>query len=106
MRRVTGAPVALVWNFAIHGTMLGAKNLRLSADVMGAASEALEHAIGAPALFVNGAVGDVSPARHGETESKEVGRELAAAVHAGLQTATPVVPSPFVAWTMGWAGFE
>src|SRR2546422_5995207 len=33
VRRADGAPVALVWNFAIHGTMLGARNLRLSGDV-------------------------------------------------------------------------
>src|SRR5262249_45090518 len=60
-----GAPLALVWNYAIHGTTLGPRNLRLSGDVMGEASRRLEAALGAPALFVNGAVGDVSPARHG-----------------------------------------
>jgi len=95
----TGALIATVWNYAIHGTMLPAFNLRLSGDVMGVASRELERLTGVPALFVNGAVGDVSPARHGETEANEVGRELAAAVHAGLQTATPVVPSPFVVTT-------
>ena len=92
----TGTLIATVWNYAIHGTMLPAFNLRLSGDVMGVASRELERLTGAPALFVNGAVGDVSPARHGETESREVGRELAAAVHAGLQTATAVAPLPFV----------
>ena len=61
-----GRPLALVWNFAIHGTMLSAGNLRLSGDVMGVASAQLEQKLGAPALFVNGAVGDVSPAHHGE----------------------------------------
>ncbi len=94
-----GALIATVWNYAIHGTMLPAFNLRLSGDVMGVASRELERLTGAPALFVNGAVGDVSPARHGETEAKEVGRELAAAVHAGLGMATPVVSSPFVVTT-------
>ena len=28
----TGSPIALVWNYAIHGTMLGARNDRLSND--------------------------------------------------------------------------
>ena len=41
--RVTDAearPLALVWNFAIHGTTLGPRNLRISGDVMGEASRA------------------------------------------------------------------
>jgi len=77
VRRPSGAPVALVWNFAIHGTMLGPGNLRLSADVMGAASETLEQALHVPALFVNGAVGDVSPASHGPRALVDVAQALA-----------------------------
>ena len=100
VRRMTGAPVALVWNFAIHGTMLGAKNLRLSADVMGAASEALEHAIGAPALFVNGAVGDVSPAQHGSRALGEVAATLADAARAAWESATPLGAGRFVTHTI------
>lgn len=76
----TGAPLALVWNYAIHGTMLGPRNLRLSGDVMGVASRDIERALGAPALFVNGAVGDVSPRHHGERALGPDGAELAAAV--------------------------
>jgi hypothetical protein len=94
-----GAPIATLWNYAIHGTMLPSFNLRLSADVMGVASREVERTTGAPALFVNGAVGDVSPARHGEVELAATGRELAAAVRAGLGAATPVEPSPFVVTT-------
>jgi len=92
----TGTPIATVWNYAIHGTMLPPFNLRLSADVMGIASREVEQTTGAPALFVNGAVGDVSPARHGEAELVGAGRDLAAAVRAGLGAATPIAPSPFV----------
>jgi len=80
--RPGGRPVALVWNFAIHGTTLPAGNLRLSADVMGDASRRLEEALGAPALFVNGAVGDVSPRGHGEAAIADLGEQLAATVHA------------------------
>lgn len=87
----SGAPIAILWNYAIHGTMLGAFNLRLSADVMGGATRIVEQTTGVPALFVNGSVGDVSPARHGETEMESVGRELAAAV---LGAATAAVPGP------------
>jgi hypothetical protein len=85
-----GRPIALVWNYAIHGTMLGPRNLRLSGDVMGAASRELERALGVPALFVNGAVGDVSPQRHGDAAAGQVGRELAAAAWAGWNVADPV----------------
>jgi neutral ceramidase len=85
-----GAPLALVWNYAIHGTMLGARNLRLSADVMGEASRRLERALDAPVLFVNGAVGDVSPARHGEREMTTLGIELADLARAGWAQAEPI----------------
>jgi hypothetical protein len=85
----SGAPLALVWNFSIHGTMLPASNLRLSGDVMGVASARLEQKLGAPALFVNGAVGDVSPARHGEAAMRETADQLAAAVEAGWTRARP-----------------
>ncbi len=85
-----GAPIALVWNYAIHGTTLGPRNLRLSGDVMGEASRRLEQALGAPALFVNGAVGDVSPARHGERATMDIGAELAEAARAGWARAEPM----------------
>jgi hypothetical protein len=85
-----GEPLALVWNYAIHGTTLGARNLRLSGDVMGEASTLLERDLGVPVLFVNGAVGDVSPGRHGERATAEVGAELASAAHAGWASATPI----------------
>jgi hypothetical protein len=84
-----GAPVALLWNFAIHGTMLGPRNLEISGDVTGVASAALERELGAPALFVNGALADVSPARHGAAAVDEVAQALATAVQEGWRTAVP-----------------
>src|SRR5207244_11807843 len=86
---LAGAPLALVWNFAIHGTMLSASDLRLSGDVMGLASARLDERLGAPALFVNGAVGDVSPARHGEAARGETAGALAPAGGAGCGGARP-----------------
>jgi neutral ceramidase len=62
---------------------LGALNLRLSGDVMGVASQVLERDLGVPVLFVNGAMGDVSPRRRGPTEMVAVGHELATSVRAG-----------------------
>ncbi len=107
-----GTPLALVWNFAIHGTMLSSGDLRLSGDVMGVASARLEQKLGAPALFVNGAVADVSPARHGEAAMVETASALAAGVEAGWMHARPVpvttlrvsertVPLPSAAVSLG-----
>ncbi|MBI2216539.1 MAG: neutral/alkaline non-lysosomal ceramidase N-terminal domain-containing protein [Candidatus Rokubacteria bacterium] len=78
--RPEGPVIALVWNFAIHGTMLGPRNHRLSGDVMGVASARIEASIGAPALFVNGAVGDVSPRGHGDGALAATAEQLARAV--------------------------
>lgn len=88
-----GAPVAALWNFAIHGTTLPAVNLRFSGDVMGTASHELERTTGVPALFVNGAVADVSPSRHGAIESDAAGRELAAALRTAWDAAEPAAPA-------------
>src|SRR5262249_56130428 len=56
---VDGRPLALVWNYAIHGTALGHGNFQLSGDLMGEASARLERETGVPALFVNGAARDL-----------------------------------------------
>ena len=94
-----GEPLGLVWNYAIHGTMLGPRNRRLSGDVMGVASRAVEEVLGVPALFVNGAVGDVSPRHHGETEQEHTGRALAGAIRAAWASATPISATPLTART-------
>ena len=90
VRRPTGTPVAVVWNFAIHGTMLSARNLQLSGDVVGVASERVEQELGAPALFVPGALGDVSPAQHGAAALDTVASRLAGAVLEGWRMAVPL----------------
>ena len=119
--KVTGAdgrPVALLWNYAIHGTALGRENLLLSGDLMAEASLRLEREIGAPVLFVNGAVGDVSPRPRGWAGVKAAGEALAAGARrawaearpepSGLQVARESValPSPSIALRNclgGWA---
>ena len=89
-----GAPLAGLWNFAIHGTMLGPRNLKISGDVMGVASRQLESTLGVPVLFINGAVGDVSPKYHGLTEQERVGGVLAAAVRQAWDGITVVEAGP------------
>jgi len=96
----TGAPIAILWNYAIHGTMLGPANVKLSGDIMGVAAQQIERELGAPALFVNGAVGDVSPARHGLDAMTAASRELATAVMSSW-TKIPATPrAPLRAQTM------
>lgn len=72
-----GSPVAMLWNYAIHGTALGRENFLLSGDLMADAGARLERALGVPALFVNGAVGDVSPRYRGWAGVKAAGEALA-----------------------------
>lgn len=95
-----GRPIALLWNYSIHGTALGARNLLLSGDVMGETSRALEIATGAPALYANGAEGDVSPSRRGFEGVRELSAELARGALA-VWGRTPVEMSSSLGATTG-----
>jgi hypothetical protein len=59
--REDGSTLALISNYAIHGTVLGGENLKISGDAPGIVSEYVEQKIGAPLLFINGAAGDIAP---------------------------------------------
>jgi hypothetical protein len=52
---------ATLFNYACHPTTLAWQNHLLSPDYVGAARDVLERAFGAPALFLQGALGDVAP---------------------------------------------
>ncbi len=97
--RADGAPIALLWNYAIHGTMLGPANLLLSGDVMGAASQEVERTLGVPALYTNGAVGDVSPALHGWPGVQTIAGALAREILATWDRMLPERASPIRAVT-------
>jgi neutral ceramidase len=56
-----GTPLALIANYPIHGTVLGAENLEISGDAPGIVSEYVEQKIGAPLIFINGAAGNLAP---------------------------------------------
>jgi len=58
----TGAAIATLWNFAIHGVCWGADNMLFSSDIMGGTCSLIEQQVGGVALFVNGDAGDISPA--------------------------------------------
>jgi hypothetical protein len=56
-----GAPLATLWNFAIHGVCYGPSNMYASADIMGKVNQHLEQNVGGVALFVNADAGDIDP---------------------------------------------
>lgn len=56
-----GSPMALIANYAIHGTVLGGAQLEISGDAPGIVSAYVEEKIGAPMLFINGAAGNLAP---------------------------------------------
>jgi neutral ceramidase len=97
LRGVQGEPIAIVWNYAIHPTMLGPRNRKLSGDVTGAVSRALEGMLGVPAaLYVNGAVGDVSPQRHGYEHLEKTAEALVRTVRGAVASARPAAAAPMV----------
>ena len=62
--RVTGddgEPRAALFNYACHPTTLAWENRQLSPDYIGAAREVLERAFDVPALFLQGASGELAP---------------------------------------------
>ena len=75
-------PIAVLANFAGHGTCLGAENMLVSADFPGYLQRRLEARIGGvTALFANGAQGDQAPrsplGKTGYDEAEDVGFGLA-----------------------------
>jgi hypothetical protein len=56
-----GAPIALIANYAMHGTALGPRNTLISGDAPGTVSAYVEEKFHAPVLFVNGAAGNMAP---------------------------------------------
>ncbi len=57
----TDNPIALISNYAIHGTVMSGANLLISGDVQGVVAEYVEEQTGAPMLFINGAAGNIAP---------------------------------------------
>lgn len=61
LERPDGSLLALIANYAMHGTVLGDKNLQISGDAPGMVAEYVEKKLGAPMLYINGAAGNVAP---------------------------------------------
>jgi hypothetical protein len=90
--RVTGGDNelrAVLFNYACHPTTLAWDNTKLSPDYIGAAREVIENVTEAPALFFQGASGELGP-RNGFVGDIEVadqnGRQLGFAVASTLES--------------------
>ena len=53
--------MALIANYAVHGTVLGPKNTQITGDAPGVVAEYVEQKLGAPMLYINGAAGNIAP---------------------------------------------
>jgi hypothetical protein len=86
-----GMVVSLV-NYACHPTTLAWQNALLSPDYPGAMRQVVEHATGAPCVFLQGASGDLGP-REGfvgdPTVADRNGRQLGYAALAALESLPP-----------------
>lgn len=58
-----GTPMALLINYAIHGTVLGPDNLQYSGDAIDGLEDEVAARLGVPVLFLNGAEGDIAPGK-------------------------------------------
>lgn len=59
--RPDGSPIALVVNYAMHGTVMSGQNLKISGDGPGVVVAYLEEQLGGTVLYVNGAAGNIAP---------------------------------------------
>jgi len=61
LEKADGTLMALIANYAMHGTVLGPQNLDITGDAPGVVAEYVEEKVGAPMLFINGAAGNLAP---------------------------------------------
>lgn len=61
LEKSDGKLLALVANYAMHGTVLGPHNLLISGDAPGIVADYVEQRLGAPMLYINGAAGNLAP---------------------------------------------
>ncbi len=61
LERPDGTPIALLANYAMHGTALGSDSTVISGDAPGTVAAYVEEKVGAPLLYLNGAAGNMAP---------------------------------------------
>src|SRR6185503_15210571 len=61
LTRPDGALIALIANYAMHGTVMSGENVSISGDGPGTVTAYLEEKLGGTVLYVNGAAGNIAP---------------------------------------------
>jgi hypothetical protein len=61
LEKADGTPLALIANYAMHGTVLGGESTLISGDAPGTVADYVEAKWGAPMLYLNGAAGNQAP---------------------------------------------
>lgn len=61
LEKSDGKLLALIANYAMHGTVLAGQNLLISGDAPGIVADYVEQKLGAPMLYINGAAGNLAP---------------------------------------------
>lgn len=61
LSRPDGSLIALIANYAMHGTVMSGQNLKISGDGPGTVTAYLEEKLGGTVLYVNGAAGNIAP---------------------------------------------
>jgi hypothetical protein len=61
LEKADGKMLALIANYAMHGTALGDQNNLITGDAPGIVAEYVEQKLGAPMLYINGAAGNLAP---------------------------------------------
>jgi hypothetical protein len=61
LEKADGTLLALIANYAMHGTVLGEQNKLISGDAPGIVAEYVEEKLGAPMLYIQGAAGNMAP---------------------------------------------
>lgn len=91
------SPLALLFSFGSHPVVLGQDNLSASADWVGESRRIIEKQQQAPALFINGVLGDVVPSLDGLPSKQrniefvhQYGTAIANSVLESLNKATPL----------------
>jgi hypothetical protein len=96
-------PIASLLNFACHATVLNGQNLQITAEFPGVACRIVEAATGAPAVYLQGACGDVNPVwvRQDFPSVERAGQAVAGAALtaiAGLRAATDGLRAHNIRW--------
>lgn len=91
-----GAPLATLVNLAAHATVLGSRNMLVSADWPGTMQRSIEKRLGGLCLYTNGAQGNVAPGtgerEAGFEEAERYGEVVAARVVEAVAAMKPTAP--------------